>query len=268
MFLNFTCYWNHFILALILFVCFRSTISIFLFGSLSSWFLCLLITTLIFFLIIFFLNQLLRGRGGHWWLEGVHGGSLWVWWSLEFKGITATEWPGRAPGGEVYVHACLCVCVCVRSCWGVPDQLISILSPLIPPLGPSSRAPRCRGQIPTFFSPPLDIKCLSVPRPPPPLASPPALYLHQHCVTCVARCCHCSWQTVVAQQRDPLLDKPFEIVLLGLLITPIPLGASLHESGFVSVRPLSTRVSSPNTREIQRFCSRWNRDPMNNCSVD
>lgn len=31
------------------FLCFRSTISIFLFGSLSSWFLCLLITTLIFF---------------------------------------------------------------------------------------------------------------------------------------------------------------------------------------------------------------------------
>ncbi len=104
--------------------------------------------------------------GNCWWLEGLHGCSLWVWWSLEFKGITATEWLGRVPGrGGVCV--CVCVCVCVRVSLRVPDQLISILSPLIPPLSPSSRAALCRGQIPTFLSPLLDIKCLSVPSRPP-----------------------------------------------------------------------------------------------------
>lgn len=97
---------------------------------------------------------------------------------------------------------------------------------------------------------------------------PPALNPHQHCVICVARCCHCSWQTDVVQQRDPLLDKPFEIALLGHLITLIPLGVSLHESSFVYVQAFSSWVSSLNTHEIQRFCSRWIQDPMNNCSVD
>ena len=150
--------------------------------------------------------------------------------------------------------------------------LISIRSPLIPPLSPSSRAAQCRSQMPTFFSPPLDIKCLSVPSRPPSrslLLSTSQRPLHFTLpispvtpalgVTRSSRCRHCSWQRRGSPTMcAPLLDKPFEIHWFGQLITPIPEGASRHRSRFVFVQakcsaaPLKNKVHTLKI-EIWRF---------------
>lgn len=125
----------------------------------------------------------------------------------------------------------------------MPDQLISIQSLLILPLSPSSRAALRRGQIPTFFSRPLlDIKCLSVLSLVP---SPPHTHLRslftrlanrrQCSVICSPYRGYCRWQREVAQQCAPLVDKPFEIRRLWRANhSPFPLGASQHQSSFVS----------------------------------
>lgn len=179
------------------------------------------------------------GRGR--WMEGHHGCSLWVWWSLEFKGITATEWLGETPGrGGVWETVCLCESELESA---RPAHLNPV--PFNPPTQSQLTSCSVLGPNPHILQPSPGHK-LPFSFPPP---FPSALHLHS-LFTCYANHHHhtnivsftcpisviVSWRWAVDQQCAPFLDKPFKICVLGQLITAVPQGTFCHQSSFVIVQ--------------------------------
>lgn len=157
---------------------------------------------------------------------------MWVWWSLEFKGITATELPGRVPGRG---------CVCVRES-ARPAHLNPV--PSNPPTQSQLTSCSLPGPNPHILqsSPPgHKVPFCPLSSPPISIASSLAMPISTSTVSFACPIAVIVLGREVAQQCAPLLDKPFEISRLGELITPIPQGASRHQSSFVSrpsVQPL------------------------------